>query len=170
LQAIFVLLRLQEEVHDFNVDDPVPRGDPRFDPSNKGIHVLFNAARDDPQFEAKKYFDVVTDGNFQCNRALVDDETKYATKNLPGRPKTQKIKTKSRSRCKAVNKVETIKLARTQTGGLFVTVNMKNRSTCANGRRNTAPGKNEILHMAEMLNGENTAYKKECLKDMKKVR
>eukprot|EP00973_Karenia_brevis_P038021 5242459-Karenia_brevis.AAC.1 len=88
------------------------------------------------------------------------DEKRYAKKNLPGRPKTKKKEPMAKSRCKAVNQVETIKIARTQTGGLFATLNMKNRG----------PGKNEILHLAEMLNGENTMYKKECLQDMTRAK
>ena len=71
---------------------------------------------------------------------------------------TAKAKAKSKSRCRAVAQIENIKIARTQTGGLYATVNMKNRKG----------GGNEILHLAEMLNGENTAYKKDCLVDMRK--
>eukprot|EP00959_Pyramimonas_sp_CCMP1952_P016789 356122-Pyramimonas_sp.AAC.1 len=35
--------------------------------------------------------------------------------------------------------------------------------------KNRKGGGNEILHLGEMLNGENAAYKKECLFDMKKT-
>ena len=145
-----------------------------FDKANDGIVTIFNASRNDPLFETKTKFDVVTDGNMQVNRKLENDEKKYAKKNLPGRPKTKKQEKASHgkkptSRCKAVSKTERVKLARTQTGGLFVTMNMKNRCSGTGVKRNAdKAGRNEILHLAEMLNGENTAYKRLCLQDMKK--
>jgi hypothetical protein len=46
---------------------------------------------------------------------------------------------------------------------------MKNRRTSGGHRRNNnLKGKNEILHMAEMLNGENSSYKRACLQDMRR--
>ena len=48
LQAMFCFLRLQEGVFDFDINDPVPDGDEVFGVDNKGLHVIFNAARDDP--------------------------------------------------------------------------------------------------------------------------
>ena len=166
MQAVFCFLRLQEGVHDFDVNDPVPCNGKEFDITNTGLHVIFCAARDDPNYNnSAGKLDVVTDGNFQCSRRLLKEEKKYAKHNLPGRPKTKKVQKQmkthggpiSKSRCKAVNQIETMKVARTQTGGLYGTVNMKNRKG----------GNNEILHLAEMLNGENTEYKKACLQDMK---
>jgi hypothetical protein len=169
IQGIFILLRLQQKVYDFDVNDPMPDGDAVFDKPSDGLHIIFNAARDDPNYKEQSKFDVVTDGNFQINRKLQDDERMYANKNLPGRPKRSKkqrvtakgvVTAKPKSRCKHVEKVETMMLSRTQTGGLFVTMNMKN----CGGR------KNKILHLGEMLNGENTAYKRKCLKDMRKTK
>ena len=172
-QGFFIFLRLREENYKFDVDDPVPDDDPEYGPPNKGLHVIFNAARDDPSFETKgEAHDVVTDGNWQCSRRLEADEKKYATRNLPGRPKKQKAKAKAtakakakavakpkpKSRRKAVTQVEELRIARTQTGGLFATTNMKNRDN----------GPNEVLHMGEMMNGECTPYGQACLEDMKK--
>jgi hypothetical protein len=79
--------------------------------------MIFNAVRDDPNFlKSQAKVDVVTDGNHQCNRKLMDDEKKHAKTNLPGRPRTKKPKKnkKATSRCKAVAHVEEAKLARTQ--------------------------------------------------------
>ena len=158
-QGLFMLLRFNEGVFDFDVDDPVPSGDKTYDQTNEGVHVIFNAARDDPEFKSTRTkFDIVTDGNIQCHRTLEPKERKFARKNLPGRPKNKKPATdSSTSRCAAVRKHEKMKAARTHTGGVFVSMNMKNRKG----------GNNEVLHLAEMLNGENTEYKKKCLQDMK---
>ena len=105
-------------------------------------------------FETKgETHDVVTDGNWQCSRRLEADEKKYATRNLPGRPKKEEAKAKAtakakakavakpkaKSRCKAVTQVEELRIARTQTGGLFVTINMKNRDN----------GPNEVFQCSE---------------------
>ena len=84
LQAIFCLLRLQEGVYDFDVNDPVPDGDKVFDVDNVGLHVIFNAARDDPLYEHPRgKLDVVSDGNFQCNRKLAEREKKVCQKESP---------------------------------------------------------------------------------------
>ena len=66
---------------------------------------------------------------------------------------------KSTSRCAAVRQVEKIKPSRTQSGGLFAHVDMKNRKTHK---------VNEILQLAEMMSGENTAYKRTLLMRMRK--
>ena len=169
-------MRLREEHFDFDVDDPVPDDDPEYGVITRGLRTIFNASRDDPSFKTKgEVPDVVTDGNWQCSRRLVADEKQYADRRLPGRPKAKaapktkaaakaapKVKAKpqpkAKSRCRAVTQVEDIKVARSQTGGLFATINMKN----VKGRQN------QILHLAEMTNGECTAYKKTCAEDMKK--
>ena len=174
-QGFFIYLRRREEHFDFDVDDPVPDDDPEYGVINRGLHMIFNASRDDPSFKTKgEVHDVVTDGNWQCSRRLVADEKQYADRRLPGRPKAKaapktkaaakaapkveaKPQPKAKSRCRAVTQVEDIKVARTQTGGLFATINMKN----VKGRQN------QILHLAEMMNGECTAYKKKCAEDMK---
>jgi hypothetical protein len=114
-QGLFVLLRLQEGVHDFNIDDPVPKGDAVFDKTNDGILTIFNASSDDPLFVNKTKFDVVTDGNTQVNRKLEDKEKKYAKKNLPCRPRKKKrikahLGKQPTSRCKTVSKTERIKI------------------------------------------------------------
>jgi len=160
LQATWVFLRYEERVFDFDIDDPVPDSDHKYGVANESLHTIFVASRDDPVFDnSRTLFDVVTDGNTQCSRELSPDENKIAKQGLPGRPKKMKNKKstqQSSSRCKAVTTVEHIKLARTQTGGLFVTMNMKNRQG----------GKNEVLHLAEMLNGECTDYERKCLVSM----
>ena len=132
-QALFIFLRLQEECYAFDIDDPVPDHDPKYGRKNEGLYTIFDVAKDDPGFTgASKKFDVVTDGNYQSRRKLCRDEKRF-TKNMTGRPpksaksKKQQTVPKSNSRCAAVRNKENIKLARTRTGGLFATVNMKTK-------------------------------------------
>jgi len=102
---------------------------------------------------AKRKYDVVTDGNQPLRRKLSTGES--TTKRLPGAPK------KAKSRCAAKTQGrEEIPYSRTQTGGLFCTVNAKQ----------VAYNKGyQILHLAEMLDGESTFIKRTCLEDMRKT-
>ena len=64
--------------------------------------MSFETARDDPDFQlSSSKYDVVTDGNQPLKRSLADGE--QTSKRLPGRPVTNKRKTKSR--CMAVKAV-----------------------------------------------------------------
>ena len=160
-QAMFVYIRIMEGVQGFDVGDPVPDSDPEYGVLNKdGIHTLFDAAMHDPGFQLlKSKYDVVTDGNCQVCRVAAPAEQKLL-KTLAGRPKKVKTQnnTKSKSRCAAVKNVEKIKAYGNKTGGVFVTMDMKKNKK----------GSCEILHLAEMLNTENTEYKKKCLRIMRK--
>ena len=71
-----------------------------------------------------------------------------------------KPKAKSQSRCAAVRNVEKITPRKLRTGGLFASKNMKSKKKYSN----------EILHLAKMLNSENTAYKIKCAEDMKRAK
>ena len=176
-QGFFTYLRLRGAHLDCDVDDPVPDDDPEYGVINRGLRAIFNASRDDPSFETKgEVRDVATDGNWHRSRRLVADEKQCAHRRLPGGPKAKaapktkaaakaapKVKAKpqpkAKSRCRAVTQVEDIKVARTQTEGPFATINMKN----VKGRQN------QILHLADMTNGECTAYKKKCAEGVKKA-
>jgi len=160
-RAMFIYLRLQEGKTDFDVNDPVAKGDKQYDVANKGVVIIFNAARDDPNCQSvQKKVDVVTDGNMPLSRKLVDDE-RQGLKRLAGHPKAipenGATGKKPKSRCKAVSDVENIKISRHSIGGLFGTLNMK---------RARKGGGNEVLQLAEMLNGECTDYKRVCVQDL----
>ena len=138
----------------FDVRDPVPDGHPVYDKPNKGMHVLFNAARDDLGFQVvDSRYDVVTDGNQPLKRKLSEGES--TTKRLPGRPRTRSRK--SMSRCMVVGNDEKVGFSRAQTGVLFVTMNMK--------RAGKGEGY-EILNLVEMLDGENKPVKEFAIRDL----
>lgn len=128
-QALLAYLRLQENRTDFDLNDPVPAGDPEYDPkvtkSTGDLFLIFSARKHDPGFRKDAGpFDVVTDGNYQLNRKMLPDEARFA-KPLAGRPKKKKKVSKSMSRCAAVGNEEPVKRISGRTGGLFATVNMK---------------------------------------------
>ena len=154
LQGMFIYLRFKEGCFEFNVDDPVPAGDKKYDPKLEDVFIIFDATTDDPHFVVKGKLDVVTDGNMPLARRLHANE-KTGLKRLAGRPK----KKQASSRCKAVAVSEAIKLSRKSIGGLFGTMNMKKKHK---------DGGNEIVQLAEMKNGECTEYKEKCIKRLVK--
>ena len=156
---LFGYLCLCEKRTQFDIDDPLPEGDTEYDQNLVGTHEIFNAAVHDPDFEEKE-LDVVTDGNYQLNRVLEKAEKK-GLKRLQGRPKASA--SGSASRCQTVSSHENIRPARTRTGGLFCTVDMKNRKR--RGKKGKRGG-NIIVQLSEMLNSECTDYKLTCLKQV----
>eukprot|EP00973_Karenia_brevis_P054843 7624067-Karenia_brevis.AAC.1 len=54
MKGVLCLLRLQEGVTDFDVNDPVPRKDPDFDTPSRGLCTIFNAAKHDPSFDTSR--------------------------------------------------------------------------------------------------------------------
>ena len=153
---MFGYLCICENRTHFDIHDPVPKGDAEYDGVLEDTFQIFNAALHDPCFKTKQ-IDVVTDGNYQLNRNL-EKEEKHGLKRLAGRPRT-KVPS---SRCQTITKHENIKLARTRTGGLFCTVDMKR---CKKSKKG-AQGGNEIIQLSEMKNTECTAYKVACLKQV----
>ena len=161
---LFGYLCIYEGRSHFEIDDPIPEKDIEYDGKLVDTFEIFNAAIHDPGFKCKE-LDIVTDGNQQLHRKLEPAE-KIGLKRLAGKPKDKAKKRKlklgvtSNSRCATVKKHENIKIARTHTGGLFCSVNMKNRK--GRGKR----GGNEIVHLTEMLNSECIAYKVKSLKQV----
>ncbi len=77
-----------------------------------------------------------------------------------GAPK-QKAITKSSSRRQAVATHEKIQPARTRSGGLFCTVDMRNMK-----KNKCRRGGNQIVQLSEMLNSECNEYKITCLREV----
>ena len=134
-QAMFAFLRFREGLVDFDINDPVPADDDKYGIPNNDVYIIFNAARDDPDFQLSKLkYDIVTDGNYQGCRKLCDDE-KHLKHNPVGRPmgtnKSFKAAPKpnatSQSRCAAVRNVEKITPRKLRTGGFFASMNMKSK-------------------------------------------
>ena len=118
--------------------------------------VLFNAVEDSPNFSTAASYDVVTDGNQPLKRKLGGGEK--TSKRLAGKPRKKKASGKTYvGRCVAVRDSEKFTQSRTTTGALFATVNM---------RKMSKRGGNQILHLAEMLDGESQMVKVFCVEDM----
>ena len=158
-KALFVYLRLDEGDHLFDSKDAMPPNHPEYGVPNKETHVLFNAARDDPDFvTSHSPYDVVADGNQVLGRTLQRGEKTLAMKRLPGRPKKKKAQRTVKSRRAAVSSTGQLPSKRRKTGGVFATVNMKP----------AGKGKGyEILQLTEMLNGEGKKVKERSIEDMK---
>jgi hypothetical protein len=160
---LFGYLCVCEKRVQFDIDDPIPEGDPEYDGNLINTFQIFNATLHDPHFQTNE-IDVVTDGNYQLNRVLEASEKK-GLKRMQGRPKPEAAKANqkanagvSSSRCQTVSAHEKIKLARKRTGGIFCTVDMKR----SKGKR----GGNQIVQLSEMLNSECTEYKLTSLKQV----
>ena len=158
------------------MNDPVPSKDLVHGTDFFAEYTIFNVARDDPNLRMEaEHYDHVTDGNHQTCRKLRGKQ--LASRPVMRRPASKQTRqklvaptkakrssvpqtpaNKSKSRYAPVINVEKLKPRRTRTGGIFCTIAMESR----------AHGSNEILHLIEMLNTDNTAYKQQCLVDMKK--
>ena len=171
INAMFSYLRLLNKDYDFNLDDPMPTDDHAYGTPNQNWVVLFDASKDDPNFKAKKTYNVVTDGNQATSRRLFGEEKALAKTRLRGRPRTVCLKKPTASvrrtimkkpagkskLCPYAKKIDEQKASRTHTGGLYATVDLEK-----------LPNKgNLVLHVVEMLNSENVPVKEFALHDMK---
>ena len=145
-RAFIGFLMLLEGRRGFNIDCPLPDNDPEYGKVNKGFFTIFNAALHDEEInEGRKTLDVVTDGSMVLGRHMVSDEKPFR-KRLAKRPSSRHL----RQTCQTVSKHGNIESAQTQLGGLFATVSMRE-------------GRNEIVHLGEMLNSECFDYKEQAL-------
>ena len=156
-QAFFSYLRMREGVVSFDIDNPVPTHDPDYGTASVGIYTIFDAAKHDPLYDVSlnAKIDVVTDGNVVITRSCVDPAELLWKRPYVKRAKSEAKKAAQASRsCKEVADVErALNMSSDRTEGIYGTFNMSNSNPA-------------IVHLAEMLNAECTAYKLHCAKEV----